>query len=62
MDMFMIDITDIPEVKLENEVVLIGRAGDEIIRAEDLAEWAGTINYEIVARIGAHLPRRVINE
>lgn len=62
MDMFMIDITDIPEVTLENEVVLIGKAGDEVIRAEDLAEWAGTINYEIVARIGAHLPRRVINE
>lgn len=62
MDMFMIEVTDIPEVRLENEVVLIGQAGDEIIRAEDLAEWAGTINYEIVARIGAHLQRRVINE
>ncbi len=62
MDMFMIDITDIPEVKLENEVVLIGLSGDELIRAEDLAEWAGTINYEIIARIGAHLPRRVTNE
>jgi alanine racemase len=61
MDIFMVDITDIPNVTLENEVVLIGRSGEETIRAEDIAGWANTINYEVVSRLGAHLERRVIN-
>ena len=61
MDMFMVDVTDIPEVRLESEVVLIGKSGDEVVRAEDVAGWANTINYEVVSRIGAHLERRVIN-
>jgi alanine racemase len=62
MDIFMVDVTDIPDVHLESEVVLIGRSGDEVIRAEDVAGWANTINYEIVSRIGSHLERRVINQ
>jgi alanine racemase len=61
MDLFMVDVTDIPDASLESEVILIGRSGDEKIGAEHLAEWAGTINYEIVARIGAHLKRKVVN-
>ncbi len=61
MDIFMVDITDIPDVGLEAEVVLIGKSGEERLRAEDLAMWAQTINYEIVARIGSHLERKVIN-
>ncbi len=62
MDIFMIDITDIPDVALESEVVLIGKSGEERLRAEDIAGWAQTINYEVAARIGSHLERRVINE
>jgi alanine racemase len=62
MDIFMVDVTDIPDVHLESEVVLIGRSGDEVIRAEDVAGWANTINYEIISRIGLHLERRIINQ
>jgi alanine racemase len=62
MDIFMVDVTDIPDVHAESEVVLIGRLGDEVIRVEDVAGWANTINYEIVSRIGSHLERRVINQ
>jgi alanine racemase len=62
MDIFMVDVTDIPGVHLESEVVLIGRSGDEVIRAEDVAGWANTINYEVVSRIGSHLQRRVFNQ
>jgi alanine racemase len=62
MNMFMIDVTDIPEAKLESEVTLIGSSGDETLKAEQLAEWSNTINYEIVSRIGVHLRRRVINQ
>ncbi len=62
MDMFMVDITDIPGVTLETEVVLIGRSGPEILRAEDLAALTNTISYEILARIGGHLERRVVRK
>jgi alanine racemase len=57
MNVCMVDVTHIPEVDLEDEVVLLGPQGDERIRAEDLAGWCGTIAYEIVARISEALPR-----
>ncbi len=60
MDMFMVDITHIPDVKLENEVVLIGRQDQERISADQLADWANTINYEIVSRINPLLPRVMV--
>jgi alanine racemase len=61
MDMFMADVTDIPGVEPEDEAVLIGRQGDEEIRAADLAAIAQTIPYEIVSRLSPHLPRIVVN-
>ena len=57
MNITMIDVTDIPEVTLEDEVVLLGFQGDVSITAEMLADWSGTINYEVLARLGGHLPR-----
>jgi alanine racemase len=60
MNLCMVDLTDIPGARLEDEVVLLGRSGDEQISAETMADWAGTINYEIVARISPLLPRRIV--
>ncbi len=60
MNLMMADITDIPGVKLFDEVVLIGQSGDEEITAEQVAGWAGTINYEILARISPQVPKIVI--
>ena len=60
MNLLMVDLTDVPGARLEDEVVLLGRSGDERISAETMAEWAGTINYEIVTRISPLLPRRVV--
>lgn len=57
MNMIMADITDIPEAKVEDEVVLLGRQGKEEITAEELAQKIGTINYEVVARINPLTPR-----
>jgi alanine racemase len=56
----MVDLTDVPGARLEDEVVLLGRSGEEAISAETMAEWAGTINYEIVSRISPLLPRKVV--
>jgi alanine racemase len=60
MNMCMVDVTDIPDATLEDEVVLLGRQGDERIAAEQIAAWSGTIAYEIVARIHPSLPRVVV--
>ena len=60
MNLCMIDLTDVPGARLEDEVVLLGSSGDERISAETMAEWAGTINYEVVSRISPLLPRRVV--
>jgi len=60
MNLTMIDITDVEGVGLEEQVVLLGRDGDEEISADLMAEWAGTINYEIVSRISPILPRKVV--
>ncbi len=54
MDQFVVDATGIPEVRQDDEVVLIGRQGTEHIRAEELAKLAGTINYEMTTSL---LPR-----
>ncbi|MGD2246003.1 MAG: alanine racemase [Candidatus Aminicenantes bacterium] len=60
MDFIVVDITDIPRVELEDEVVLLGKDGEESISADDLAALVGTINYEIVTRINPLIPRIVI--
>jgi len=54
MDMFVVDVTGIPGIKQDDEVVLIGRQGEECVRAEELARLTGTINYEITTAL---LPR-----
>ncbi|HSA95277.1 MAG TPA: alanine racemase [Acidobacteriota bacterium] len=60
MDFFMADVTDIPGVKLEDEATLLGADGRERIAAEDLAALAGTIGYEVLARINPLIPRVVV--
>lgn len=61
MNLTMIDVTDIPGVGVEDEVVLLGRSGEEEVSAETLAALAGTLHYEIVTRIAPHLPRIVLD-
>ena len=57
MDQFMVDITDIPDVKELDEVVLIGKQGHNEITADDIARIKGTINYEVVCQLGKRIPR-----
>lgn len=57
MDMMMVDVTDIPGVAVGDEVVLIGRSGDQTLLADDLARWSGTISYEILCGISKRVPR-----
>ena len=57
MDQMMADVTDIPEAQIEDEVVLIGRDGNETITAENIASWSGTISYEILLSAGSRVER-----
>ncbi|MFA4991524.1 MAG: alanine racemase [Candidatus Omnitrophota bacterium] len=57
MDMCMVDVSRIKNVKVGDEAVLIGRQGNEIIRAEDIARITNTIPYEVVCNIGHRVPR-----
>ncbi|MFA5935359.1 MAG: alanine racemase [Patescibacteria group bacterium] len=60
MNMCVIDVTDVPGVRVEDEVVLLGRQKNEVVSAEDIASKIGSINYEIVTRVNPLLPRVVV--
>ena len=57
MDQTMVDVTDIPDVALEDDVVLIGSQGDKSITADDIAKLTGTISYEVVCDISKRVKR-----
>src|SRR3954470_8754011 len=57
MDMLMLDVTQIPDVALDDEVTLIGRQGDEGIDADEVGRLSGTISYEVLAGIMARPTR-----
>jgi len=57
MDQSIVDVTDIPGVSVGEEVAIIGCQCGEEITAEGIAELANTINYEVVTRLPAALPR-----
>ncbi len=61
MDQTILDVTDLPDVEMGDEVVLIGEQGEERITAYDLADAIGTIPYEITCAIHARVPRRLVD-
>ena len=59
MNFITTDVTDIPGVSLEEEAVLLGPSEGDAVTADMLADWSGTINYEIVSRLNPLIPRVV---
>jgi alanine racemase len=57
MDLTLIDVTDVQGVEFDDRVTLLGVDGDKVITAEEIAEVAGTISYEITCGISARVPR-----
>ena len=57
MDQFMADVTGIDNVSAGDKAIIMGQEGDEAISAEDIAEWAGTISYEILLSYGSRVER-----
>ncbi len=57
MDQMMVDVSEIPDVKVEDRVTLVGRDGDDFISVEELAAAAHSFNYEFVCGIARRVPR-----
>jgi alanine racemase len=57
MDQCIVDVSHIPQARVGDEVVLIGRQGTAELTAEQVAQRLGTINYEVVSEILARVPR-----
>lgn len=57
MDQFMVDVSDIPEAKEDDRVVLLGKDGGACITAEELGDLSGRFPYELVCDFGKRIPR-----
>ena len=57
MDQMMVDVTDIPNVRKEDVVTLVGIDGEEKITVEEIAAPANSFNYEFVCNVGKRVPR-----
>jgi len=57
MDAMMVDITNIPQARQWDEVVVLGRQGDQEISVHDLAALTGTVSYDVMTKLGIRLPR-----
>lgn len=62
MDMCTVDVTHIPECRIGDEAVLLGRQGKEFISADEIAAKAKTISYEVVCALGKRAPRVFIQK
>jgi len=63
MDMFMVDVTDLPDdVETGERVVLLGRDGNENITADELGAASDTISYDILCGISERVPRRYVGD
>lgn len=60
MDQCMVDVTEIEDVKFGDEVVLVGRDGDEYLPVETLSRLSHRFNYEFVCLMGKRIPREYI--
>lgn len=61
MNMITVDVTDIPNVKKGDEVVLIGHQGDNEISVASFSEMTNNLNYELLTRLPASIPRVVVD-
>lgn len=57
MDQMMVDVTGIEDVSVNDEVTLIGKDGEECISVEEIANLAGSFNYEFICGLGKRIPR-----
>ncbi|MCF8219557.1 MAG: alanine racemase [Bacteroidales bacterium] len=57
MNMMVVDVTDLPDVKVDDEVVLIGKQGDKSITVSSFSDMNNSMNYELLTRLPQPIPR-----
>lgn len=57
MDQFMVDVTHLPNVKEKDVVTLVGKDGERVLSVEEVANLAGSFNYEFCCDVGRRIPR-----
>ncbi|MEC0213242.1 alanine racemase [Paenibacillus ehimensis] len=62
MDQCMLNVSELPDIQMGEEVVILGSQGEDRITAEEHAAWLGTINYEVVCMISHRVPRVYIKD
>jgi alanine racemase len=62
MDAIGVDVTEIPDLRLWDEVVLLGRQGGREISAHDIARWRGSVSYDVLAGWRSRLPRIYVGD
>ena len=60
MEKTTVNVSHIPGARAEDEVVLLGKQGEDEISAEEIADWIGSINYEVVTSIAPGLARKFV--
>jgi alanine racemase len=60
MNMCMVDVSSVPDLKKEDEVILLGTEGRHVISPDEMAKKIDTIGYEIVTRINPNIPRIIV--
>jgi alanine racemase len=60
MNLMMVDVTDIPGIKLYDTATIIGKDGAEKITADTHAGWCQSISYEVLAGLSPLIPRRIV--
>lgn len=61
MDQTMIDVSDIPDVRCGDRVIILGCCDGKQFDADDMAELCGTISYEVLLSFNSRIPRRYVN-
>ncbi|MDO4523108.1 MAG: alanine racemase [Eubacteriales bacterium] len=62
MDQFMVDVTDIPNVRVRDEVTLIGRDGEAFLSIDTLGDLSGRFSYEFACDINKRVPRLYLHQ
>lgn len=61
MNMMVVDVTDLEEVNVGDEVVLIGQQGDQTITVSSFSDMNNSMNYELLTRLPHHIPRKMVD-
>lgn len=60
MDLTLVDVTDIPAVEPNDDVVLWGSDGEASLSVSEVGAWQDSIGYEVLTRLGKRVPRRLV--